>query len=314
MMGNQNDRSYSPLWKAIRSKMTNADLRTFRSPGGPNSRLAHWEPNEKSLRWFKSYLQLAAGAIGGEQLSDLTALGKVDLGEPVTVTVFREDLQKTVSVNLDYMYAVEEVHFLRRNLDAFSQVENIVEVGAGFGRTAHALLRLNPAIKRYEIVDLPETLSLSSAYLSQVLPRDDFGKLQFVDATRQISGHCEYDLFIQIDGFQEMEGPIISAYYSEIISASTAAYLCNPIGKYAREVAGVEGLDEDGYKAARKLGRSTLEIDPWSEVSLSAARQIHDEAYRPPDFKLVQSTPSFLRPFYSHGLYLLEHSGSTEHN
>lgn len=309
-MQNGNERFYSPLWEALASKMESADLQTFRLPsssssgGGANSRLAHWEPSEKSLRWFKSYLQLAANTLNSEQMGNLVALGKTDLGSPVTVTVFRQDLQRTVTVNLDYMYSVEELDFLKRNLYFFSKLKNIVEVGAGFGRTAHTLLTLNPAIVRYRIVDLPQTLLLSSAYLLEVLPREDFEKLEFLDATRQYANNKESDLFIQIDGFQEMKESTIATYYSTFIRASRAAYLCNPIGKYPPRWAGVEGLDEEGYQAARQLGRSTLEIDPWDEVSLSSVRPLHDEVYRPHDFKLISSTASFLRPLYSHGLYL----------
>lgn len=291
-----------PKWKA---RICNpSDCPAAAAGGGANSRLAHWEPSEKSLRWFKSYLQLAANTLNSEQMGNLSALGRTDLGSPVTVTVWRQDLQGTVSVNLDYMYSVEELDFLNRNFSSFSQVRCIVEVGAGFGRTAHTLLTLGPAIERYRIVDLPETLLLSSAYLLEVLPREDFEKLEFLDATRQYPKNKESDLFIQIDGFQEMKESTIATYYSTFIGATRAAYLCNPIGKYPPRLAGVEGLDEEGYQAARQLGRSTLEIDPWDEVSLSSVRQLHDEVYRPHNFKLIQSAASFLRPLYSHGLYL----------
>lgn len=236
-------------------------------------------------------------------MRDFMKLETIDLGSPVTVTAFRSDLGETVTVNLDYLISVEELHFLRRNHD-FSSPSKIVEVGAGFGRTAHVLLELNPEIQKYRIVDLPETLKLSKSFLAEVLSVANFRKLEFVDASQQDTAPVSsWDLFIQIDGFQEMTEATIAHYYNTLIEKSDAVYVSNPIGKYPPELAGVQGLDLAGYEATRKLGRSTFEIDPWGDVSLSSARAKHNEAYRPRQMKLVDTLASFLRPHFTHALY-----------
>jgi putative sugar O-methyltransferase len=85
----------------------------------------------------------------------------------------------------------------------------VIELGAGFGRTAHVLLSAFEHIERYRIVDLPETLSLSRRYLENVLSTTQFEKLQFVDAEDVVSVlpslHEMSHLAIQIDGLQEMK-------------------------------------------------------------------------------------------------------------
>ena len=55
------------------------DLPEFRAPGGPNSRLAHWEPMEPTLRWFRSYLQMAAESMKSDEREILAKIGACDI-------------------------------------------------------------------------------------------------------------------------------------------------------------------------------------------------------------------------------------------
>jgi putative sugar O-methyltransferase len=101
-------------------------------------------------------------------------------------------------------------------------IRHVIELGAGFGRTAHVLLSVYPFIERYQIVDLPETLALSRVYLLKVLPDALIDKVEFVDAAAvedfqwRSNGNSTPDLAIQIDGLQEMEKSTIDFYYRNI--------------------------------------------------------------------------------------------------
>jgi hypothetical protein len=74
------------------------DLTNFRSPGGPNSRLAHWEPSEPTLRWFRSYLQICAESTPVVEREILKQLTQIGIGNPVTVTVSWNDCHAPVEV------------------------------------------------------------------------------------------------------------------------------------------------------------------------------------------------------------------------
>lgn len=293
----------SPLWNSLTPDIAVAQIDRFRQPDGPNSRLAHWKPNEPSLRWFKSYLQLAAKTNPIEQIIQLEALGGgIDLGSPITVDVFREEIQRTVQVNLDYLYSVEENAFLQERLFEKEEIGTVIEIGGGFGRTAHTLLTLNNEIERYEILDLPGTLSLSYKYLTRVLPKEIQSKLEFIDVTTTEVSARDSDLIIQIDGFQEMTREVISDYFEGVVSRSRFAYFCNPMGKYLPNVAGVEGLNPQAFEETRELGRHLAIVDPWNDEDLRRQVRPFSEAYMPSNFFLLDSNSSFLRPYYLHAL------------
>jgi len=288
------------------------ELANFRSPGGPNGRLAHWEPREPSLRWFKSYLQIAAESLTDKELEWLSKLGSISLGAPVTVTVqVPGSLASSphLEVNLDYVLAAEEFGFLDQVLIAsdLTAPRHVAELGAGFGRTAHALLATYSSIESYLIVDLPETLALSRAYLSSVLPVELWNKVKL--ATPDSFEHelpieeYQLDLLMQIDGFQEMLPETIDFYYASLVSKADLVFLSNPIGKYRPETAGIDDVDEEFLAQIVKLGRCHAVIDPWSSKDLSDARDAYLAAYLPEGFQISATSSSRLRPFYQHVVY-----------
>lgn len=115
----------SELWASLAPSMLEAaaDLVDFRIPGGPLSRLAHWEPREPTLRWFRSYLQLAAESMPRDERTILAHVSNIGLGNPVTVVVATNPMWQTMSeLNLDYLYAAEETAFLQRGLQSIGGV------------------------------------------------------------------------------------------------------------------------------------------------------------------------------------------------
>ena len=304
----------SALWIDIAPMVSLAagSLDSFRSASGVNSRLAHWAPAEPTLRWFKSFVQLAASTAPLREIEILQTVGDTSLGGPVTATVEcpqQKDVpDKTphrkhyLTADLDYLYSAEETGFIETALELES-IKTVVELGAGFGRTAHTLLRISPTITQYVIVDLAETLKLSLEYLKQVLPDQDFAKLRFITPDAVASIDHNFDLLIQIDGFQEMDNDVIDRFYANLIPWCTWLYLSNPIGKYLPETTGLTGVNPDLVETVMVLGKSQSIVDPWDSETLGPVRDHHVDAYRPDGFKYLVSTPSRLRPLYQHVMY-----------
>ena len=289
-----------------------ADLVDFRNSGGQNSRLAHWEPREPTLRWFRSYLQLAAESMPPDERTVLAHLANIGLGNPVTVVVATNPMQPTMSeLNLDYLYAAEETAFLQRGLQSMGggqpAIRYVIELGAGFGRTAHVMLSAFENIERYKIVDLPETLSLSRLYLSNVLPTTLFEKLQFVNAADTGSlfppDQRLPDLAIQIDGLQEMDESTIDHYFERVFTKAQFVFLSNPVGKYLPQVAGIQGVPPQVIEQVLNLGRCHVVLDPWNATDLEAARPDYLSAYTPEGYDILLDEASRLRPLYQHVLF-----------
>lgn len=301
----------SGIWESAATEMQGAvgGLDGFRRPGGANGRLAHWEPSESSLRWFNSYLMLAAITTPVNERQLYEGCQDTDIGDPVSVVV-RDwtSLGDSKRVNLDYLYSAEELGFLNRSWpEGRSTCTTVVEVGAGFGRTAHAILKSWPAMRSYIIVDLQETLALSRAYLHRVLPAELLDKCTFVDAAdaRQVGQVLDglVDLAIQVDGLQEMPAEVIDAYFDGLFLRSDRCFFSTPIGKYTPESAGLPQVDPRRLQEVMSLGRCRSVVDPWDEESLGEARDECLLNYRPAGAAVVAAEPSRLRPHYLHALY-----------
>ncbi len=110
---------------------------------------------------------------------------------------------------------------------------SILEIGAGYGGWAYHFKRLLPN-STYFIIDLPETLLLSAAYLSLSWPHKrvyvyekdsfpiDFGDYDYVllpNFARVLERLNEsFDLVMNIDSFQEMNATQVSFYASFVAS------------------------------------------------------------------------------------------------
>lgn len=288
----------SPLWNEIISK-PGWSLDHFRRPGEINSRLAAWEPRELSLRWYRSFLNLAfssASDMVKDEYAELSS--KLNYGDPVTNAVNHKG--KRITINLDYLMAFEDVEFLRpvHQVD----IESVLEVGAGFGRLAHLLLLRLKSIKTYYIVDLPQVLNLSKAYLWKVLPQTCFEKLCFIlpdQIPELVSELPGVNLAIQVDGLQEMTSESLDKYFS-VFSNSQLFFSKNVVAKYLPSHAGLEGL---GPNVALTLGRSLELCDIWNTSDLESCYLKHLDYYRPKLHDVKTSSPDRLFPHYCNILY-----------
>jgi hypothetical protein len=271
-------------------------LETFRAPGGLNRRLAAWDPAEQSLRYFKFLLQHVAQGKAAAFFDRYRRLGDVSIGRPVSVTV------EGCAINVDHLFAVEEVMFVEAALPP-ERLRTIVEIGAGFGRTAQAFLCLQDQLQSYTILDLPEVLRLSELYLRRVLPPALFAKLRFVDA---LASRVEIaaDLVLNIDSFQEMPRETVQQYLRAPVGQARAFYTKNPIGKYEPASVGIEVRDRATLAEVFSLGLCTDVIDIFDTQALAAARTRYLAAYSPGStWSVTAEAPMDMFPYLHHALY-----------
>jgi len=293
----------SQLWTEITSSLfstiDDSFLDTFRSPGGANRRLAAWDPFDKSMRYYKFLLFNAAKQKPHEFFDALRRLRNTGTGKPVTVSV--ADCQ----IDIDYLFAVEEFLFLHEHMN-LNTVKKVVEIGAGFGRTCHAILSLVNSVEEYTIVDLPAVLNLSQAYLKKAAP-DYFDRVTFIESDDTHAWHTlQPDLVINIDSFQEMPPEVVDGYMSKIISASSSFYCKNPTGKYKPECVGLPALTPGELLDVYSLGYCQKVFDLFDERELSAAREFYLSAYQPSGvgWRLVADAPMSMYPYFHHALYV----------
>jgi putative sugar O-methyltransferase len=127
-----------------------------------------------------------------------------------------------------------EAQFILSELPKELKVRTVCELGAGYGRTAYALLSLRPGL-RYVIVDIPPALYVSQRYLSAVYPDRKVFKCRPFDSYAQIKEEFEsaelafllpsqieflpdecFDLFINISSLHEMSIKQIRYYFTQI--------------------------------------------------------------------------------------------------
>jgi putative sugar O-methyltransferase len=292
----------SKLWKSLCADVfatTDEEfLRSFRRPGGPNNRLAAWDPIDPTMRYFKFMLFAAAERQPERFFSLYRELGDVNVGGPVAVRL------KSCDINIDYFLAVDEFLFLDSAV-GFADIRKVVEIGAGFGRTCHALMALTKGrIEEYCIVDLPEILELSRRVLAHVVP-DQFDKIRFIDATdeRKWKG-LRSDMALNIDSFQEMPPATIDLYMRDLVSGARFFYVKNPIGKYDPQSIGLAALSPEKMQDVFSLGYCRAVIDIFNDEALAEARPAFTNAYCPgSDWDVVAEKPMQLFPYYQHAMY-----------
>ena len=101
-----------------------------------------------------------------------------------------------------------EVDAMRRAL-AGTIPRSILEIGAGYGRTAYGLMHLYPRAT-YAIVDIPPAIEISEWYLSQLFPLE---RLRFVtprEAVEMPAGSV--DLALSISSLHEMTREQVADY------------------------------------------------------------------------------------------------------
>lgn len=289
----------SKLWAELAGSLfSNIDdnfLASFRAPGGANNRLGTWDAFDKTARYFKTLLFNATIDKPAPFFDAYRKAGNVTVGDPMFVTVHG------CKINIDYYMAVDEYLFLMSAIDLL-RVGHIVEIGAGFGRTAHTMLLL-AAADRYTIVDIPEVLALSRAYLARVLPPSELQKLEFLEAQGSQWIGLRSDLVINIDSFQEMPVKTIRSYIDNVIAHSRYFYCKNPIAKYSPASIGLS-VENTRTLDVFSLGLCQDVIDIFDDADLQRARRTYLEKYSPGlNWSVASERPLDIFPYMHHAVF-----------
>jgi putative sugar O-methyltransferase len=135
------------------------------------------------------------------------------------------------NISQDLANSVLEYHSIVSSMQNIEKMHTIMELGAGYGRTAFVFLNILPNI-RYIIVDIPPALYISEKYLTSQFPernvfkfrpfnsftevRDDFNKAQIVflmPHQLNLLPDKTADIFLAIDCIHEMRPEQINRYF-----------------------------------------------------------------------------------------------------
>ena len=159
-----------------------------------------WGPGDRYLYALATRLLWLYAEAHGDQR--VLALGEPALGNPPPV------LWRGKLVSQDLANCALEAEAIVRALDGRTPT-SILEIGAGYGRTAYSLLGLFPEAS-YTIVDIEPALTLSRFYLTTLYPGRD---VRYVDAGQGVLDvDAGIDLAVSISSLHEMTPEQVSSH------------------------------------------------------------------------------------------------------
>jgi putative sugar O-methyltransferase len=160
-------------------------------------------PGNRAHRWLNVFATRLLWVYASTTAdSAVMAVGEPLLGNPPPITWGGQ------LISQDLANSALETSAIRRAMKG-SDPGSIVEVGAGYGRTGHALLSIYPNAK-YTVVDVEPALSLSRWYLTTLFPDRDLTFLIPEEATPERLGRV--DLSVSISSLQEMTREQVDGY------------------------------------------------------------------------------------------------------
>lgn len=205
------------------------------------------------------------------------------------------------TLDIDYLQCVKELSFLE---DTLKHLRAIVEIGGGYGRSAHGILSVFPNIERYYIVDLMPVLRVAEKYLWCVLTEALFNKIVFIEACnfRSRLEESPIDLCININSFQEMPIDTIRTYFTFIDNKCSMFYTNNTIGKFSPDLCGMP-LNNPA-KLALDVGILREQIDVFSQEERKLAQEKFLKVFTPSgQWACVQHEECVPWPHFYQALY-----------
>ncbi len=173
---------------SIRQKLTAMMRVRITDPGWAG---LDWSRKERAAYCYFTQLTWEYAKRHGDQA--VIALTEPDLGSPLPI------FDKGRRVSQDLANSALEVGAIRGALGA-TQPSRIVEIGAGYGRTAFALLSVFPTAS-YVIVDIEPARSISEWYLGELLPDR---KITCLTPDQFVVSRDSFDLGLSISSLHEM--------------------------------------------------------------------------------------------------------------
>ena len=166
-----------------------------------------------------------------QQQVDKDILDRIEeplIGNPPSVELNGKNISQDLANSLLEFQAISNA------VANFQNIQTVLEIGAGYGRTAYVISRLNSNL-RYIIVDIPPALYVSQRYLSEIFSdkkifafrdfdnfsevEDEFYNSQIIflmpSQLKNIPDKT-VDLFLAIDCLHEMRPEVIEFYFNTI--------------------------------------------------------------------------------------------------
>jgi len=296
------DREYgqSALWErnnaTVMTEAATADLSEFKSTR-VNFKLALWDPATNGVRYLKTLINTVAAGLSPSNWARLRRIRNRHVGRPISVVYDGE------MVCLDYVMAVHELEFIASRVDLDGMA--VLEIGAGYGRTCHAIMS-NHDLASYTIIDLEPALRLSRAYLREVLDDENFARIRFhtVNEVDELFEAHEFGLCINIDSFAEMNPETVLAYLGRIAARCRYLYVNNPVGKYLDKSLDGHSQGADVVALAMQAGLLRDIVDIHDNRAVEARSEDFVAAYRPAEnWYCVADSRAVPWPFYWQALY-----------
>lgn len=207
---------------ALSREAIKLDLPNFKS-SSINYNISLHDPDHQGVMYLRTLIYNLARNLTEDQWNLLDKTEGRDKGYPIAV------ICKDRSVCLDYLQAVFEVSFMSKYVDLTDK--SVMEVGAGYGRTAHTILS-NYDVKSYTIVDLENLCALSFRYLKEVLAPEQLVKVKWIPIEHGYPKK-DHDIAICIDVFAELDEGEAEYYVRYAQEHCKYFYLKMPVGRYA---------------------------------------------------------------------------------
>lgn len=249
------------------------ELSSFKSRS-VNFKIAFWDPEVNGLRYMKTLIYNLAAGLSDENWTRLRRIGNRTVGDPFTITYNGE------LVCMDYLRSVLELDFIARDVELDGA--RVLEIGAGYGRTGHTLLS-NHDLREYHIIDLPNSLKLSQAYLRTVLDDEQYAKVRFTSVADvdQRYADTEFDLTVNISSFSEMKPETVDDYLTLIDERSRYFYIRDAVGKYVDGSLNGHSEKPEVIKMALSAGKLRDVIDIHDSHDVESHAPAFVDAYRP---------------------------------
>jgi putative sugar O-methyltransferase len=249
------------------------ELASFKSKA-VNFKIAFWDPEKNGLRYLKTLMYNFAAGLSDEDWKRLRRIENRTVGDPITIIYDGEP------VCMDYLRSVLELDFIARNVDLDGA--RVLEIGAGYGRTGHTLLS-NHDLLEYHIIDLPNSLKLSEAYLRAVLDDEQFAKVRFTSIGEVDERYVatDFDLTVNISSFSEMNPETVDNYLAMINARSRYFYIRDAVGKYLDGSLNGHSETPEVIEFALSAGKLRDVIDIYDSGAVGSHAPAFVDAYRP---------------------------------
>ncbi|MGH3756322.1 putative sugar O-methyltransferase [Actinophytocola sp.] len=239
-----------------------------------NFKIGIWDPEANGVRYLKALVYNLAASLSDESWKRLRRIDNREVGQPITITYDGEP------VCMDYLLAVLELEFVAGQIELDGT--RVLEIGAGYGRTCHTMLA-NHDLVEYHIIDLPNSLKLSSGYLRTVLDEERFAKIRFtpIDDVDERYATTDFDLGLNINSFAEMNAETVDNYLTMIDERSRYFYIRDPVGKYLDGSLDGHAEGREIVELALSTGKLRDVIDIHDSQAVESRAPAFVDAYRP---------------------------------